>query len=179
MAELLVVSDIFGFPKSFTDLLALGRRANRLHRCFELPDLSGHPELIGDRLHNHLFAHDGLELILERLLDIRGDGLVGLGYSAGGTALWHAVSRGLKLKALICVSSTRLRHETSPLPIQTHVFWGGKDENRPSEAWNKAIPTSSTTYADAAHGFYQDPDAPPARTLNVDILKILARIENR
>ena len=150
--DLLVVSDIHGFPETFVELLDAG---GIRHRGLQLASLSGRPDLSGDNLHDHLFNKGGLQQALRGLLELDGRMRVGIGFSAGGTALWNAVKEGLELKALICVSSTRLRLETSPLNIPTMVLWGEADPYRPTESWNNTLPSYWKAYAGKQHDFYR------------------------
>lgn len=172
MCNLLIVTDIFGCPKQ-SDISPRQGPDRQKYRHLTLSELSGRPGLNGEDLHKHLFQEAGLEAVLEKLAETGGFGWIGLGYSAGGTALWRAVSGGLDLSALICVSSTRLRYETSSLSIPTYTFWGEHDKDRPSEDWNRAVPTSARTYSGAGHDFYRRLDTPQARSLNSDIRAII------
>ncbi len=155
---LLFVTDIHGEPSEcgFPP-------DDSIDRCIflRLADLCGRPTLSGEALHAHLVQENGLGAAIDTLCGFGGDRLYGLGFSAGGTALWRAVAKGLRLHALVCVSSTRLRYETSPLPIPTQTFWGSHDPHRPDEAWNAAVPTRSRTYPGRDHAFYREdwPDA--------------------
>ena len=151
MQDLLVVGDIHGFPESLAELLDVECSK---HRILQLAGLSGRPGLRGDALHHHLFNEDGMRHAVRALRKIDGRPCLGIGFSAGGTALWNAVKEGLELQALICVSSTRLRFETSPLNIPTMVFWGELDPYRPPESWNHAVPQRWKTYAGKQHDFY-------------------------
>ncbi|MBB4236867.1 hypothetical protein GGD57_003463 [Rhizobium esperanzae] len=148
----MVVSDIHGFPETSAELPDAG--SSQRHGL-QLADLSGRSDLRGDALHDHLFNQGGMSHAVRALREIDGRGCLGIGFSAGGTALWNAVKEGLELQALICVSSTRLRFETSPLDIPTMVFWGELDPYRPPESWNNAVPTCWKTYAGKQHDFYR------------------------
>ncbi|PDS81275.1 alpha/beta hydrolase [Rhizobium sp. L43] len=152
MQHVLVVSDIHGFPETVAELLDV---AGAKQRMLQLADLSGRPGLRGDELHHHLFNGDGMRHAVRALREIDGRSCLGIGFSAGGTALWNAVKEGLGLQALVCVSSTRLRFETSPLNIPSMVFWGELDPYRPAEGWNKAVPRCWKTYAGKQHDFYR------------------------
>ncbi|GAB3442006.1 alpha/beta fold hydrolase [Insolitispirillum peregrinum] len=166
LPQLLIVGDIHGFPQSGDALLA--DTPIKAH-ILTLAELSDRPDLRGEALHGHLVHHGGLQRAAQTLGKRDGRPYVGLGFSAGGTALWRAVSAGLALRALICVSSTRLRLETAPLTIPTMTLWGDCDPNRPTEAWNGSVPTHSKTYAGAAHDFYRTALAEPASPLARDI----------
>jgi hypothetical protein len=152
MPIFLTVTDIFGDPQASG---ALSKVDHNTHRYLRLADLCERPDLAGDELHHHLFRQGGIRAVVQRLCEVGGSQLYGLGFSAGGTALWRAVAEGLKLRAVICVSSTRLRYENSPLPIPTYVFWGALDLHRPDDAWNETIPTQAQIYPEMGHDFYR------------------------
>ncbi|WP_235777238.1 alpha/beta hydrolase [Rhizobium mesoamericanum] len=164
--HLLVVGDIHGFPETFVELLDAGCFE---HRVLELADLSGRPGLHGDDLHDHLVNKDGMQHAVRALREINGRTCFGIGFSSGGTALWGAVKEGLEIQALICVSSTRLRLETSALNIPTMVFWGELDPHRPTEKWNDAVPGYCKTYPGKHHDFYRVDALAPYSPLRTDI----------
>lgn len=166
MQQLLVVGDIHGFPETFVKLLDVGSFE---HRVLQLADLSGRPDLRGDDLHDHLVNKDGMQHAVRALREINGRPCFGIGFSSGGTALWSAVKEGLEIQALICVSSTRLRFETSPLNIPTMVFWGELDPHRPTEIWNDAVPECCKIYAGKQHDFYRVDALAPNSPLRKDI----------
>lgn len=166
--RIILVSDIHGLPQS-ADWLGEGVDTE----IVTLSVAAGAEPLSGEALHHHLFTSGGMETAVEHLLALGGADVVGLGFSAGGTALWRAVARGMPLQTLVCVSSTRLRLETSRLPIPVHTFWGGADANVPDEIWRGTVPTSSRVYQDRDHGFYQQTDGDAARRLQADIRKAL------
>ena len=121
----------------------------RLH----LNELCQRPDLKGESLHNHLFNQGGIEIAIAALHRHGHTNAVGLGYSAGGTALWRGVQMGLELRALFCVSSTRLREYTR-VTIPTHVYFGGADPHIPSQNWMINTPARHTVFQGAAHNFY-------------------------
>lgn len=97
--------------------------------------------------------------------------LIGLGYSAGGTALWKVVSQeNAPLSRLMCVSSTRLRDEGA-LPIPNAVIFGENDPGRPSKDWMETVPQNATLLPDTDHAFYSDGTHPALP----DLRKALAR----
>lgn len=158
--SLIVVTDIHGAPD---EGLCLSEGLSEVGRL-SLAELCDQPRLSGEALHHHLFQEDGMARAVRRLCDMMADqpALIGLGYSAGGTALWQAAQAGAQLSCLICVSSTRLRDE-SALSIPTQVFFGDKDPGRPATGWLTTVPTTATLLSNAAHAFYADADH-PART---------------
>ena len=155
--SLIVVTDIHDAPEPelcFSSSLPVTARLS-------LADLCNQPALSGEALHHHLFQDGGMRqavaALRERLTDQRH--LIGLGYSAGGTALWKAVQAGASLAGLICVSSTRLRDEAA-IGVPTQVFFGEDDPGRPSEDWLGSVPEKATVLPNAAHAFYADADHP-------------------
>lgn len=166
MQQLLIVGDIHGFPPTFVEPLDFGSFE---HRVLQLADLSGRPGLHGEELHDYLVNKEGMRHAVQALRAINGRSCIGIGFSAGGTALWSAVKEGLDIQALICVSSTRLRFEISPLNIPTMVFWGELDPHRPTDTWNDAIPGRCKVYTGKQHDFYCNDVFAPNSSLRGDI----------
>lgn len=160
----LVVSDIHGRPSSM-DWLARHGTVEFL----SLGALCDEPSKTGQDLHNHLFEEGGMQRAVLRLCDRSKSGLFGLGFSAGGTALWRAVRAGLHLTALVCVSSTRLRYENE-LTIPTHTLWGELDAHRPGEEWCRTVPGRSVVYERMGHGFYDEADNSSNLPYRADVL---------
>ena len=155
--RLIVVSDIHGAPDAQTCLSHGLPVAARL----SLGDLCAAPELSGEALHHHLFVKGAMrsaKAALQRYIS-ENQPLIGLGYSAGGTALWQAAADGAPLAALMCVSSTRLR-DAAPLLLPNEVIFGALDTNRPSETWMQTVPESAVILPNAEHAFYVDATHP-------------------
>jgi hypothetical protein len=166
--RIILASDIHGLP---TDADWLGEDLEV--EIIRLSAAAGAGHLTGEALHQYLFSDGGMDAAIAHLASF-GDGeTAGIGFSAGGTALWRAVAKGMPLRALVCVSSTRLRQETSRLSIPAHTFWGGNDPNIPDETWRASMPTSSRIYEGQEHGFYQKPEADDVGRLRTDIRQAL------
>lgn len=88
-------------------------------------------------------------------------GFWGLGYSAGGTALWRAAASGHDFAAIFCISSTRLRTEIA-IDTPHRVFFGTKDQNRPKSSWLSTVPRHYRLLDDADHTYYLDPHSEAA-----------------
>ncbi len=170
--RLIVVTDIHGAPDENLCLSAVLSGVDRL----SLAELCDQPTLSGEALHHHLFQEAGMARAVRKLCDMLAGRrlLIGLGYSAGGTALWKAVQAGVPLTGLICVSSTRLRDETA-LAIPTQVYFGDDDPGRPSEAWLNTVPTAATLLPNAAHAFYAEADHPARAQVAAEISATIAR----
>lgn len=143
-----------------------------------LSDLSGKPELNAEQLHNYLFEQEGMRQVVRKLCDVSGDDLVGLGYSAEGTAPWRAVREGLLLKKLIRVSSTRLRHERVRLAVPAITLWRELDAHRPDDEWYRLVPSRSIVYQIWGHNFYDGTNASTAGTYQADVLAAIQSSSN-
>lgn len=170
--SLIIVIDIHGAPDENLCPIAGLSGVERL----SLAELCGQPTLSSEALHHHLFQEDGMAAVVRSLRGTlaKHPPLIGLGYSAGGTALWKAVQAGAPLAGLICVSSTRLRDE-SALSIQTQVYFGDDDPGRPSKDWLTTVPTAATLLPNAAHAFYAELDHPARAPVSADIASTIAR----
>ncbi|MBO6895834.1 MAG: hypothetical protein JJ868_00540 [Shimia sp.] len=167
--RLFVITDIHDAPSA--DLCL--SHGLPLHARLSLGELCVRVDLQGEALHHHLFHNGGMELAVQRLraLIVNAPPLIGLGYSAGGTALWKAVAQeNAPLFGLMCVSSTRLRDEGA-LPIPNAVIFGENDPGRPSQEWMATVPQIATLLPDAEHAFYADGTYPALP----DLRKSLAR----
>lgn len=121
---------------------------------FALNNLCKRPELTGEALHQHLFAHGGMEHALAALTDrLTGKQFIGLGYSAGGTAIWRLAATNPFFAMIFCVSSTRLRDE-GRITTPHQVFFGADDLGRPSDAWCATVPHKVHILAGAQHDYY-------------------------
>lgn len=96
--NLIVVTDLFALPAKADCFSEKLPNISSIER-FGLNELCERPNLSGEALHQFLFTDGGLEKAANSLLSIAGKDSFGLGYSAGGTALWRAVTQGLILKA--------------------------------------------------------------------------------
>jgi dienelactone hydrolase len=152
--KLIIVSDIFEHPKAQNCISTLLTNLEHVE-YLSLNQLCQTPYLSGDALHQHLFENDGIETVAHTLQAHSDPNTIAVGYSAGGTALWRAVQAGMKLKALFCVSSTRLR-ELGPISPFTHTYFGSLDTGKPNKKWLAKTPTKHFTFEDAEHNFYND-----------------------
>ena len=155
--KLYVITDIHNKP-SQEQCFSTGINGSLRVIRLALNELCGRPELTGEALHRHLFREGGMEVAVGTLEQTLSGDYVGLGYSAGGTALWRAAAAGCSFTALFCVSSTRLRDKAA-IATPNHVFFGANDQSKPSSLWLTAIPDKFTVLDNAGHTYYLDPSS--------------------
>lgn len=78
-----------------------------------------------------------------------------LGLSVGGVILWRAALNGLKIGALLCLSSTRLRFEKVKPGCKTNLYYGELDPYRPDEKWFSDMNVKMRLIQDEGHDFYR------------------------
>lgn len=173
MKRILVLTDIWNRP---TD------RECFLNKCVSaefdrvsISELLGIPELAGELVHSMLFGNGKADDVVSQLAAYQDKYDFAVGFSAGGTLLWRAVENGLKLKGLVCISSTRLRDESS-LSIHTQATFGSLDINRPNDEWIRTIPTEGHVLEECAHDFYLNPDTTNARQISDLIAQDIAAL---
>ena len=152
--RLLIVTDIHGRPQAphcLSRRLPAQRSFARTISLSELLDVN----YTGERLHRELVENGGFVRAAERLVSLSETADVALGYSAGGTVLWHGVLHGLKVDRLICLSSTRLRDvRATAMPKPALAVFGKDDPNRPPDHWAKGSTVESCMIPGAGHDFY-------------------------
>jgi len=174
--NLIIVTDIFALPAKADCISEKLPNISSIERI-GLNELCEQPNLSGEALHQFLFTDGGLEKAANSLLNIAGKDSFGLGYSAGGTALWRAVTEGLILKGLFCISSTRLRLEKS-ISTPNHVFFGAKDHGKPTDDWLIEVPQRQTVFKGCRHNFYLDPELPGVAETRRKIASDMHRISS-
>lgn len=172
--KLAVVTDIYDLPLSSSCLSSHFSMFSEVTR-YSLNALCGQADLVGEALHTHLFQNGGIEDAAQALCQVTNDECIGLGYSAGGTAIWRASATEAPFKAIFCISSTRLREET-PISIPNQVFFGEHDTNKPSHEWLTKVPGNWTILKNAGHNFYCEQSSDAARETSEQISRKLLEI---
>ena len=167
--RLLVVTDINSHPYAEECISFQLINARNIIRI-ALNELCGRPHLEGASLHSFLTENDGFNEAANNLAQLAIKDCVGLGYSAGGTAIWRAITFGLELRSVYCVSSTRLRDEPS-ISVPNHVFFGEKDIKKPSNNWLSTVPHSATVFDGVDHDFYLERSSDAKSEIRAKLLK--------
>lgn len=153
----IVLTDINGFPSQETCFLSGHTGSISIERV-GLAELLGIPHA-GEELYRYLIE-GGFDAAATKVLERFGDAEIGLGYSSGGAVLWKSVQRGLRLKRLVCISSTRLRDEDPmAMPIPTLTVFGDRDAPRPPASWGEGSSLERLLLPGAEHAFYAKRDA--------------------
>lgn len=161
--RLCIVTDIFDQPDPGCCISAL-MPDDTACEVLGLAALCARPDLAGETLHQHLFSQGGMDAVVSALRAHLAPDVVGLGYSAGGTALWRAVRLGAPMRALYCVSSTRLRDEAA-IAIPNHVMFGALDANAPGADWLEHVPGGYSLFDGCDHSFYTKPESPAVKRI--------------
>ena len=165
--KLYVITDIHNKPTQ-DQCFSTGLNGSPSVVRLALNELCDRPELTGEALHQHLFRHGGMDDVVSSLKQTLKGEIAGLGYSAGGTALWRAAVAGGSFTALFCVSSTRLRDEAA-IATPNHVFFGSKDQGKPSSQWLETIPDQFTVFDDVGHTYYLHPTSGAAHETRIQV----------
>lgn len=102
------------------------------------------------------FVSGGIEKAVSNLLNVPSKKPTILAFSIGGTIAWKAALKGLQIKKLIAVSSTRLRKEYQKPKIEMELFFGSEDENAPDEDWFDELVITPTVLDRKSHEMYKD-----------------------
>lgn len=154
--KLIIISDLWGREKStwisqYYDALAPEFEIQFFDAC----ELSGiNPKSRSQKeLHKH-FINDGIDVAVNKLLELIKDEVYILAFSIGGTIAWKATLKGLRTTCLVAVSSTRLRLETVKPACAISLIYGELDTNKPSNDWFNLIKVSPVLIKMQEHSLY-------------------------
>lgn len=154
--KLIFLSDLWGFDKSnwirYYEPLE-EKFTIKYYDCSKLEEVDK-TQFTEQSIHQK-FVNEGIETAINNLLKFEKEEINVVGFSIGGTIGWKASLLGLITKSLLAISSTRLRYETEKPNCKIELFFGEKDENRPSENWHKTIGIQGTILDNEDHKFYQ------------------------
>lgn len=157
-SKLIIISDLFGFD----DSTWIGNYLEFLESYFEIScydscKLAGidQDELTQDELHSQ-FINGGIDKAVEELLKSEPTEIDVLAFSIGGTIAWKAALRGLKIKNLYAISSTRLRYENQKPNCSIHLLFGENDLFKPEKSWFKNLNMESNILKDETHKLYKN-----------------------
>jgi hypothetical protein len=169
--RLIILSDLWGKEKSdwvsgYVELMK-NKFEIRYYDCCELGaiDKTNYTE---ENLHSQ-FVNGGIEKAVQYLLKTEKNQIDILAFSIGGTIAWKAILKGLNVRNLFAVSSTRLRYENEIPNGTIKLYYGENDINKPSENWFEKHSINFEIVKNKEHDFYTEKDF--AASIYKEILK--------
>jgi pimeloyl-ACP methyl ester carboxylesterase len=158
--RLIILSDLWGKEKSkwvagYVDLLN-DKFEIQYYDCCDLGgiDKTNYTE---ENLHGQ-FVNGGIEKAVERLLKAEKNQIDVLAFSIGGTIAWKVTLKGLNVRNLLAVSSTRLRYENEIPNGIIKLYYGENDSNKPSNDWFEKYSIDFEIIKNKEHSFYTEKD---------------------
>jgi pimeloyl-ACP methyl ester carboxylesterase len=158
--RLIILSDLWGREKSdwVSDYVQQLKHKFEIqfYDCCELGaiDRSNYTE---ESLHIQ-FVNGGIEKVIENLLETEKNQIDILAFSIGGTIAWKAALKGLDVRNLCAVSSTRLRFEEDIPNGVIKLYYGENDINKPSNIWFEKHSINFEIIKNKEHNFYTQKD---------------------
>lgn len=110
-----------------------------------------------ENLHSQ-FVNGGIEKAVENLLKTEKNKIDVLAFSIGGTIAWKATLKGLNVRKLFAVSSTRLRYENEIPNGIIKLYYGENDSNTPNDDWFEKYSIDFEIIKNKEHSFYNEKD---------------------
>lgn len=154
--RLLLLSDLFGGnPEWIQNYIEILETKFQI-QYYDVLKLAEIDSLIDEREIHNQFLNGGIEKAVTNLLNSEKENVRILGFSIGGTIAWKASLRGLKVKELVALSSTRLRFETEIPNCKIKLYFGDKDLNAPNHNWFLDLKISNQIIENQGHLLYQE-----------------------
>jgi len=159
-SRLIILSDLWGIEKAGwvkTYIENLDSKFEiQLYDCCDLGqvDTSGYLE---SNLHNQ-FVNNGIEIAVKQLLKLEKNRIDVLAFSIGGVIAWRAQLNGLKVTNFYAISSTRLRCEVVKPNCNINLYFGDKDNYKPTSDWFDKIEIKPKIFKGKEHQLYSEND---------------------
>jgi hypothetical protein len=156
--RLIILSDLWGKEKSewvsdYVELLK-DKFEIQYYDCCELGEIDK-TNYIEEKLHSQ-FVNGGIEKAVANLLMTEKNQIDILAFSIGGTIAWKAALKGLNVRNLFAVSSTRLRYEDKIPNGAIKLYYGENDNNKPSNDWFEKHSIDFEIIKNKEHDFYTE-----------------------
>ena len=102
------------------------------------------------------FVNGGIDRAARKLSRKEKQDVNVLAFSIGGVIAWKAAFRGLSIKKLYAISSTRLRYETEKPDCKCALFYGEEDQYKPSVNWHASLTLDCNYIENGEHEMYQE-----------------------
>ena len=103
---------------------------------------------------HQLFVNGGIDVAVERLLELEMKPVYIIGFSVGGTIAWKYSLRRKDILSLYCLSSTRLRKETEKPRTLINLSYGELDAYKPELLWAENLGLEMNIIGKQDHEFY-------------------------
>ncbi|WP_117879352.1 alpha/beta hydrolase [Aureibaculum luteum] len=156
--RLIILSDLWGIEKSvwindYTEILDSIFEI-QYYDCCDLGQVDK-LEYQENNLHNQ-FINGGIEVATKRLLELEKKRIDVLAFSIGGIIAWKAQLNGLKINTLYSISSTRLRYEKEKPKCNLSLYFGDKDNYKPTSEWFDRIELNPKIFKNKEHKLYTE-----------------------
>lgn len=157
--RLVIISDLWGsqnsdWLQSYIQVLQERFTIHYYDSCkFGQIDTSNYNQ---ENLHQQ-FIDGGIQKAVDQLTELEKNKVNILTFSIGGLIAWKYGLATDKIISLVCVSSTRLRYETHRPNGTIQLFYGTKDEYRPSVDWLENMGLDYEHIDDQGYHLYTDP----------------------
>jgi hypothetical protein len=102
------------------------------------------------------FVVSGIDSAVDELLALEREEVNILAFSIGGVIAWKAGLKGLNMKCLYAVSSTRLRYETTKPSGNLKLYYGEDDSSKPSKEWFENLSVDFEILKNKDHKMYSE-----------------------
>ena len=156
--RLIILSDLWGKEKSdwvigYVELLK-DKFEIQYYDCCELGKIDK-TNYVEENLHSQ-FINGGIEKAVANLLKTEKNPIDVLAFSVGGTIAWKAALKGVNVRSLFAVSSTRLRYEDRNPKGIIKLYYGENDIHKPSNDWFKKHSIDFEIIKNKNHDFYTE-----------------------
>lgn len=159
MAEkLVIVSDMWGARKGLWITSYLGYLQQYFDITFYDSQQLANLDLAVNSEENiqNAFVHGGIDTAVAHLLKKEQQPCHYLAFSTGGTIVWNAAKKGLPVRSLYAVSSTRIRTQNNKPDAPVTLLYGANDTFRPEDAWADALGVDMEIVPNYGHAMYSD-----------------------
>ncbi|MGB3467580.1 MAG: hypothetical protein WBA74_20000 [Cyclobacteriaceae bacterium] len=154
--RLIIISDLWGIEKSewlptYTQILEKRFSLKYYDSCvLGGVDKSNYNQ---DYLHGQ-FINGGIERAADNLLTKERDKANILAFSIGGSIAWNFGLKSNRINSLVCISSTRLRKETTRPTGKIALYFGENDDYKPNMEWLIKMNLQYEILTDKGHQIY-------------------------
>jgi len=157
-SRLIILSDLWGKEKSdwvsgYVGLLQ-DKFEIQYYDCCELGEIDK-TNYTEENLHNQ-FINGGIDKAVANFLKIEKNPIDILAFSIGGTIAWKSALKGLNIRNLFAVSSTRLRYEDEIPNGAIKLYYGENDINKPNTNWFEKHSINFEIIKNKEHDFYTE-----------------------